>query len=149
MTSVLGQVQASTPVYASQISDGQVQYTTPVYPGGGSGASPTAPCAPANTSPLGATAIIEIGTIIGTQTSLPSATAPVNKFLGVPFAKSPPTRFMPAVAAAPLTAPFDTKAWKPACIQQFVCKFLSSWYADGCLWLLRSGDCSRVCRGCL
>lgn len=41
------------------------------------------------------TAVVEGGGVVGTSTTLPSATAPVNKFLGVPFAASPPLRFAP------------------------------------------------------
>ena len=71
-------------------------------------------------SESGPTATIDAGVVIGTTTSLPSATATVNKFLGVPFAKSPPTRFAPPVRPAPFSGPIEAKEWSPACIQQFV-----------------------------
>lgn len=45
----------------------------------------------------GPTATIDAGVVVGTTTSLPAATASVNKFLGVPFAQSPPERFAPPV----------------------------------------------------
>lgn len=67
----------------------------------------------------GPTATIDAGVVIGTTTSLPAATATVNKFLGIPFAKSPPTRFAPPEKPAPFSAPIEAKQWSPACIQQF------------------------------
>lgn len=66
------------------------------------------------------TARIENGLVIGTTTSLPAASATVNKFLGIPFAQSPPERFSPP-RAAPYVPTINATAWKPACIQQFTC----------------------------
>lgn len=74
---------------------------------------------------LPTTASIDAGVVIGTTTSLPSATAAVNKFLGVPFAQSPPVRFAKPVKPAKFAAPIQATAWKPACIQQFVYPALS------------------------
>ncbi|KAH9828096.1 Type-B carboxylesterase lipase, partial [Teratosphaeria destructans] len=60
------------------------------------------------------------GTIQGTSSTLRAAIAPINKFLGIPFA-SPPTRFSPAVPPTPWhPSILNTTAWKPSCIQQFV-----------------------------
>lgn len=67
-----------------------------------------------------ATATIEAGIVHGTSTSMPAATASVNKFLGIPFAKSPPTRFAPPEPAGNSNQVINATAWKPACIQQFV-----------------------------
>ena len=67
----------------------------------------------------GPTATIDAGVVIGTTTSLPAATATVNKFLGVPFAKSPPTRFAPPESPGTFSQPIIAQAWSPACIQQF------------------------------
>ncbi|KAK3707256.1 hypothetical protein LTR37_012257 [Vermiconidia calcicola] len=67
----------------------------------------------------GPTATIDAGVVIGTTTSLPAATASVNKFLGVPFAKSPPTRFAPPEAPGSFSEPIIAQEWSPACIQQF------------------------------
>jgi hypothetical protein len=67
----------------------------------------------------GPTATIDAGIIHGTTTSLPAATASINKFLGVPFAKSPPTRFAQPESAEKFTGPINVTAWSPACIQQF------------------------------
>lgn len=64
---------------------------------------------------------VENGLIIGTTTSLPSASATVNKFLGVPFAQSPPKRFSPPKAAVRKST-IEATAWKPACIQQINCE---------------------------
>ncbi|EME85427.1 uncharacterized protein MYCFIDRAFT_186051 [Pseudocercospora fijiensis CIRAD86] len=68
----------------------------------------------------GPTATIENGIVHGLTTSLPAATAPVNKFLGIPFAKSPPTRFGPPEPAPQSQAILNATAWSPACLQQFV-----------------------------
>lgn len=68
------------------------------------------------------TVTLASGVVIGTTTTLPSATAAVNKFLGVPFAASPPERFSPPTAAQPFTTPYMATTIKPACIQQFNCK---------------------------
>jgi hypothetical protein len=68
------------------------------------------------------TATINAGTIIGKTTSLPAALGPVNQFLGVPFAKSPPERFSPAQPASRFVEPFNATEFKPACIQQFRCR---------------------------
>nr|POE89912.1 acetylcholinesterase [Quercus suber] len=68
----------------------------------------------ADASPV---ATIDSGVVVGTTTSLPSATAFVNKFLGIPFAASPPLRFgrpeLPVYHGI-----IDATAVKAACIQQ-------------------------------
>lgn len=71
-------------------------------------------------------ATVASGVLIGTTTSLPSATATVNKFLGVPFAASP-VRFLPPTAATAWPRPLVAKEWKPSCIQQFNCEIFDSW----------------------
>jgi carboxylesterase type B len=53
---------------------------------------------------------------------LPSASVVVNKFLGIPFAVSPPERFAPPVPAKQFSEPVVAQAWSPACIQQFDCE---------------------------
>ena len=67
--------------------------------------------------------LLPSGPVIGTTTSLPSATAVVNKFLGLPFAQSPPERFSPPQDAAGWREPLNAIAVKPACIQQFNCRY--------------------------
>lgn len=76
----------------------------------------------ATSAALAPTAVIENGMVIGTTTSDLAATATVNKFLGIPFAQSPPERFSPP-SRAPNMPTINATAWKPACIQQFVCEF--------------------------
>ena len=68
------------------------------------------------------TATIDVGEIIGTTTVPPSATVTVNKFLGIPFAVTPPERFAPPVPAKKFSKPVVAQAWSPACIQQFDCE---------------------------
>ena len=68
----------------------------------------------------GPTATIDAGVVIGTTTSLPAATGTVNKYLGVPFAKTPPTRFAPPESAPAFSEPLMATEWSPACIQQFM-----------------------------
>ncbi|PVH89071.1 Carboxylesterase [Cadophora sp. DSE1049] len=62
-------------------------------------------------------AVISNGIIIGTTASLPAAT-PINKYLGIPFAKSPPVRFSPPTSASPWSEPLNATAFAPSCIQQ-------------------------------
>ncbi|KAI9699141.1 MAG: hypothetical protein M1836_003331 [Candelina mexicana] len=62
---------------------------------------------------------IASGVLIGTAVSLPAATAPVNRFLGIPFAASPPERFGTPQEPAPWSEPLNVTTYKPACIQQF------------------------------
>ena len=83
-------------------------------------------------SSLPATATIDIGTIAGTTTSLASATAPVNKFLGIPFAQSPPERFSPPTPPAPLSGTLQTQQWKDSCVQQFAGAFPLSFGFSEC-----------------
>lgn len=68
----------------------------------------------------GPTVTIDAGVVIGTTTSLPMATATVNKFLGVPFAKSPPERFSPPESPGTFAKPIMATKWSAACNQQFV-----------------------------
>lgn len=68
------------------------------------------------------TVTLASGPLVGTQTILPSATAAVNKFLGVPFAQSPPERFSLPQSPKPWSEPLTVTEWKPSCIQEFVCK---------------------------
>lgn len=69
--------------------------------------------------PLAPTATIDIGVLHGVQTALPDADQPVNKYLGIPFAVSPPERFSRPQPAARLSGPRNVTAPAPACIQQF------------------------------
>jgi len=62
---------------------------------------------------------IDAGVLIGTIVTLPTAPAPVNEFLGVPFAQSPPERFSPPAPPKRWEQPLKVAKWKPACIQQF------------------------------
>ena len=73
------------------------------------------------------TATIDAGVVIGTTTTLPTATASVNKFLGIPFAQSPPKRFEPPQKPKHFTQPLKATAWSPSCLQQFVCKCVLHW----------------------
>jgi len=67
------------------------------------------------------TVTIDAGVVVGKATTLPNALGPVNQFLGVPFAQSPPERFSPPRAPSEFDEPIDATAWKPSCIQQFRC----------------------------
>ena len=70
-------------------------------------------------------ATIDAGVVVGTTTSLPTATAPVNQFLGIPFAQSPPERFAPLQSPGTFRKPIQATKWKPACIQQFALDTIS------------------------
>ena len=73
-------------------------------------------------APANPTVTCSQGTIIGTTTSLPSATIGVNKYLGIPFADTPPKRFLPPEAHPGFTEPFHADTPPAACLQQFNCK---------------------------
>ncbi|KAF2751036.1 cholinesterase [Sporormia fimetaria CBS 119925] len=64
------------------------------------------------------TAVIDSGKLVGTTTTLPSATAAVNQFLGVPFA-APPVRFSKPEKPKKWRQERTAQAYGPACIQQF------------------------------
>jgi hypothetical protein len=77
---------------------------------------------------------IDAGALAGTTTSLPGATATALKFLGVPFARSPPTRFAPAERPAAWGASGRVRAakgWRDGCVQQFVGAFFFSGRPEG------------------
>src|SRR4051812_18102620 len=65
---------------------------------------------------------IDAGALAGTTTSLPAATASAIKFLGVPFARSPPVRFAPAEKPVEWGSGGRAKParrWRDGCMQQF------------------------------
>ncbi|MCJ1392608.1 hypothetical protein MMC18_005478 [Xylographa bjoerkii] len=65
------------------------------------------------------TVTIPPGIVIGTTTTLPSVTAVVNKYLGIPFAASPPRRFLPPAPPASWSKPLMANSFKDTCLQQF------------------------------
>ncbi|KAF2852057.1 alpha/beta-hydrolase [Plenodomus tracheiphilus IPT5] len=74
------------------------------------------------TTPTHATAptvTIDTGPLLGTTTLLPTALSPINLFLGIPFAASPPQRFAPPQPPPKHEKPINATRWKPACLQQF------------------------------
>ena len=74
----------------------------------------------ASTNP---TVTLDSGPIIGTTTSLPAASASVNKYLGIPFAAKPTgsKRFALPQIVAKWNKPIKPQKWSPACVQQFNC----------------------------
>jgi hypothetical protein len=73
-----------------------------------------------DTSP---SAIVSQGTVLGTTTVYADSTAVATKYIGIPFAKSPPLRFGPPEAAPTFVEPYAATETKPACLQQFSCAF--------------------------
>jgi acetylcholinesterase len=69
------------------------------------------------------TALIAEGLVVGKTTSLPAATATINEFLGIPFAKSPPKRFSLPEPPSRFRGELDASKFSDACTQQFNCKF--------------------------
>ncbi|MCJ1394787.1 hypothetical protein MMC18_007667 [Xylographa bjoerkii] len=65
------------------------------------------------------TVTISSGVVVGTTTTLPSATVAVNQFLGIPFAASPPQRFSPPSAPESWSTPINASTFRDACVQQF------------------------------
>lgn len=86
----------------------------------------------ATTEAAAPTATIDSGVLVGKSTSLPNALGPINQFLGVPFAQSPPERFSPPRAAAKSERPINATEWKSACLQQFKCKGSRQVENSGC-----------------
>jgi hypothetical protein len=64
------------------------------------------------------TVVIRPGRITGTTTVLPSSTATVNKFLRIPYAVTPPRRFLPPERLAKFAGPVNATQPPPLCIQQ-------------------------------
>ena len=66
------------------------------------------------------TATLSAGLVVGTTRTVPDQPSPTaNLYLGVPFAQSPPERFLPPEPPAPWSTPLQAQALKPSCIQQF------------------------------
>ncbi|PLB48413.1 Carboxylesterase [Aspergillus steynii IBT 23096] len=64
------------------------------------------------------TVVVPQGTIIGTATTLPSATAAINKFLGIPYAISPPERFEPPEPVEESDDTITATQWRNKCFEQ-------------------------------
>jgi hypothetical protein len=64
------------------------------------------------------TVVLRPGRVIGTTVTLPSSTATVNKFLSIPYAVTPPKRFLPAERLVRYDGPVDATQPAPLCIQQ-------------------------------
>ncbi len=64
------------------------------------------------------TAVIGPGRIIGTTTVLPSSTATVNKFLSIPYAVTPPKRFLLPERLTKYDGPLNATQLPHLCIQQ-------------------------------
>ncbi|PLB52302.1 putative carboxylesterase hlo [Aspergillus steynii IBT 23096] len=63
------------------------------------------------------TAVLDSGAIVGTTTSLPSSTAVVKQYLGIPFG-APPVRFSPPRPVPRWSGFRNATTWGPACIQE-------------------------------
>ncbi|CAI6050348.1 unnamed protein product [Clonostachys chloroleuca] len=79
-----------------------------------------------NASPIGSgdcsrpTAVLADGVVIGTTSRLVSTPhLTVHQYLGIPFAKSPPRRFMPPEESTPWNSPWDASYLRPSCFQYF------------------------------
>jgi len=70
----------------------------------------------------GPTVTISSGPIIGVTTTLPTVARPVNQYLGIPYAISPPERFSRPSSPQNWTTPLRCQVHKDACIQQWNCK---------------------------
>ncbi|MCJ1406856.1 hypothetical protein MMC19_000926, partial [Ptychographa xylographoides] len=63
------------------------------------------------------TVTISSGVVVGISTAVHKVV--VNKYLGIPFAASPPKRFSPPEPPEPWSTPFSAVSFKDTCIQQF------------------------------
>jgi carboxylesterase type B len=64
------------------------------------------------------TASVSNGVLVGTKTSLYAATATVNKYLGIPYAQSPPLRYAEPSPAQNWTGERNASSFGDICIQQ-------------------------------
>jgi carboxylesterase type B len=64
------------------------------------------------------TATADNGVFVGIATAVPGGTQTVNKWLGIPFAVTPPQRFSPPVQAANSNAVRQATNYGPGCLQQ-------------------------------
>jgi hypothetical protein len=64
------------------------------------------------------TAVLHPGRVIGTTTILPSSTATVNQFLGIPYAITPPKRFLPPERLVKYDGPLNATQLPHLCMQQ-------------------------------
>ncbi|KAF2164978.1 hypothetical protein M409DRAFT_67655 [Zasmidium cellare ATCC 36951] len=82
------------------------------------------------------TVTVSNGVIVGTTTQYADATATNNKFLGIPFAKSPPLRFGMPEAAGPWNSPLVATTFKPGCPQTTaIPEQIPSGTSEDCLYL--------------
>ncbi|KAK4494222.1 hypothetical protein PRZ48_014520 [Zasmidium cellare] len=76
------------------------------------------------------------GVVIGTTTQYADAKATNNKFLGIPFAKSPPLRFGMPQPAESWSAPLVATTFKPGCPQTTaIPQQIPSGTSEDCLYL--------------
>ncbi len=64
------------------------------------------------------TATLGPGRVVGTATVLPSSKATVNQFLSIPYAVTPPKRFLPPERLVKYDGPVNATKPAPLCIQQ-------------------------------
>ncbi|RSM19865.1 hypothetical protein CDV31_001223 [Fusarium ambrosium] len=74
---------------------------------------------PSYTSNSLPTVALDSGPVVGQTTTLPAAIAPVNKFLGIPYAAKP-ERFSRPKKPEPWTEPLNASEFGPSCPQLFV-----------------------------
>jgi carboxylesterase type B len=72
-------------------------------------------CQPIYAAP---TATADNGVFVGVATAVPGGAQGVNKWLGIPFAVTPPQRFSPPVKPANSNAVQQALNYGPQCIQQ-------------------------------
>jgi len=63
------------------------------------------------------TVTVENGVFVGTTSAVPGATQVANRFLGIPFAVTPPVRFERSVKAPNSTEIRNATSYGPNCLQ--------------------------------
>ena len=69
------------------------------------------------------TVTVDNGVFVGVSTSVPGAPQTVKKYLGVPFAVTPPQRFSPPVKPPNSNTVRQATQFGPNCISTGPCKF--------------------------
>lgn len=64
------------------------------------------------------TATADNGVFVGVATAVPGGQQTVNRYLGIPYAVTPPVRFSPAVKAPASSSTRSAANYAPACLQQ-------------------------------
>jgi len=73
------------------------------------------------------TVTVDNGIFVGSQTAIPGAPQEVKKFLGIPFAVTPPQRFSPPQKAPASRETRQATNYGPGCLQLIIGTWIIVW----------------------